>query len=338
MRRAIIVGLAGPVLHPQEHEFLSATRPAGLIIFARNVEDPAQLRQLITDARNAISDADCLVLVDQEGGRVQRLRPPHWTALPPASRFGQLYGHDPDRALQSLAQITRLCAAELRDVGINTNCAPCLDLPVDGAHDVIGDRAYGKSPSTIIELGSVVAESFITSGVLPVAKHVPGHGRAKVDSHKHLPIIATSQQDLTGTDFAPFRALNHLPAAMTAHVVYPCIDPNAPATTSKQVTSQIIRGEIGFDGLLLSDDLSMSALSGTIGERARAVREAGCDVVLHCNGNLAEMREVAEAAGNLAERSLERFQSACAIINRDVFPPDLHQLRAETREFLEEIQ
>ncbi len=338
MRRAVIVGLSGLTLQPQERAFLTDARPAGIIIFARNVSTPEQLSELIHDARDAVADPDCLVLVDQEGGRVQRLRPPYWTALPAAAKFDQHYEKHPDTAKRVLALVARLCAAELREMGINTNCAPCLDIPVAGAHDVIGDRAYGNAPARVAELGRIVAESFTSAGILPVAKHIPGHGRARVDSHKDLPIVETSLQELRATDFAPFRMLNDLPAAMTAHVVYQSIDPSAPATISDKAITDYIRGEIGFDGLLMSDDLSMSALSGTIGDRARAVRRAGCDLVLHCNGNLNEMQAAADHAGNLAGRSLERFETACAIVNKDIFPPDMRALREQTREFLEVLQ
>lgn len=338
MRRALIVGLAGSTLCPAERAFLKEVCPAGLILFARNVDEPDQLRHLIADAREAIGCSDCLVLVDQEGGRVQRLRSPYWTEFPAAARYGKLFEKDADIAKRRLAAASQLCAAELRDVGINTNCAPCLDLPVEGAHDVIGDRAYGRAQSQVASLGSIVADSYIEAGILPVAKHLPGHGRAKVDSHKDLPVVETELDQLINSDFSPFRALNHLPAAMTAHVVYTSVDSERPATTSRQVINSVIRGEIGFDGLLMTDDLSMSALQGTIGERAQAARLAGCDLLLHCNGNLAEMKAASEQAGNLSDRSLERYQAACAIVNKDVFPLNFHELRAQVREFLEELR
>lgn len=338
MRSSVIVGLSGTSLQPDEQAFLSETRPAGVIIFARNVENPEQLRQLTRDVRSAINEQDCLLLVDQEGGRVQRLKSPNWTDLPAADCYGTIYNKDPERAAAVLAQVTALCAAELRDVGINTNCAPCLDLPVDGAHDVIGSRAFGRSASLIGKLGAIAAQTFMDAGVLPVAKHVPGHGRAQVDSHQDLPVVDTAIDELVDTDFAPFQQLSHLPAAMTAHVVYADVDPQAPATTSATVIDTVIRGEIGFDGLLMSDDLSMAALQGSIGERARSARNAGCDLALHCNGNLDEMRDAAANAGNLSGRSLERFEAACAIVSKDVFPLDLRELQAGAREILAELQ
>ena len=338
MRRALIVGLAGTSLRQDEARFLNEVCPAGLILFARNVEEPDQLRKLISDAREAIGSPDCLVAVDQEGGRVQRLRSPHWTEFPPAARYGELFVTDADKAARFLTLATRLCAAELRNVGFNTNCAPCLDLQVDGAHDVIGDRAYGRELPLVTDLGRTVAETYMEAGVLPVIKHLPGHGRAQVDSHKALPVVEAEFDELTVTDFAPFRALSDLPAAMTAHVVYTSVDPTEPATTSERVIASVIRDSIGFGGLLMTDDLSMSALRGSIDERTQAARSAGCDLALHCNGNLDEMKAVADEAGNLSGGSLERYRAACAIVSKEVFPPDIRELRAQVREFLEELQ
>lgn len=338
MRRALIVGLADTWLRPGEGRFLNEVCPAGLILFSRNVEAPDQLRKLISDAREAIGSPDCLVALDQEGGRVQRLRPPHWTELPAAARYGDLFATNARKAKRALALATRLCAAELRDVGINTNCAPCLDLPVDGAHDVIGDRAYGRELSHVVDLGRIVAKTNMEAGVLPVIKHMPGHGRAQVDSHKALPIVETEIDELVATDFATFRALRDLPAAMMAHVVYTSVDAKMPATTSASVIGSIVRDAIGFDSLLLTDDLSMSALRGEVGERALAARTAGCDLALHCNGNLDEMKAVADQTGNLSGRSLERFLAACAIVRKDLSSPDIDELRAQVSEFLEELR
>ena len=338
MHRALIVGLADTSLRPEEGRFLKEVCPAGLILFARNVEAPDQLRKLISDAREAIGSPDCLVAIDHEGGRVQRLRSPHWTEFPAAARYGELFATNAKKATRALALATRLCAAELRDLGINTNCAPCLDLPVEGAHDVIGDRAYGRELPLVVDLGRIVAKTYMEAGVLPVIKHMPGHGRAKVDSHKALPIVETEIDELVTTDFAPFRALKDLPAAMTAHVVYTSVDSTMPATTSERVIGSIVRDAIGFDNLLLTDDLSMSALRGDVGERALAARTAGCDLVLHCDGNLYEMKAVADQAGNLSGRSLERFLAACAIVRKDVCPPDIDELRAQVSEFLEELR
>jgi beta-N-acetylhexosaminidase len=316
MRAAFITGLAGLELMPEEAAFLARVQPAGLILFARNCDTPDQLRALIADARGAIGAGDVLVLIDQEGGRVQRLRPPHWRALPPASNYANLAARDPERAMRAARLAAQLTAQDLLALGINTNCAPVLDVPVPGSHDIIGNRAYGKTPDDIIRLGRVVAEGYLSGGVLPVIKHIPGHGRATADSHLELPVVATSRADLEATDFVPFRALRDIPAAMTAHVVFTSIDPAAPASTSAIVHRDILRGSIGYDGLLMSDDLGMKALTGRFEDRAAAVIGAGSDVALHCNGNLEEMIAVAAGVPALAADALRRFQRAVAVIGQ----------------------
>jgi len=326
MRKAFICGLAHTVLTSEEALFLAQERPAGLIIFSRNVATPQQLARLIDDARNAIDADDVLVLVDQEGGRVQRLAPPHWHKLPSAQSFAERMVHEPDAgtaARASARDIARLTAHELRAVGINVNCVPCADVPTPNAHDIIGARAYGSTLDSIVPLARVVAEAHMDMSVLPVLKHIPGHGRALVDSHLALPVVAAQFNELAATDFAAFRALNDLPAGMTAHVVYSAIDAVQPATTSSKVISEIIRGEIGFDGLLMSDDLSMHALQGGIGERAVAAVSAGCDLALHCNGRLTEMAAVASNVPAMTERVQERFAQCIAITASEVFPLDL---------------
>ena len=241
-------------------------------------------------------------------------RQPLAHTLPPARAFATMYAAAPEAAVRALNAVSRLVASELTTLGINTNCAPVLDVPCEGAHDIIGDRAYGKEPATIIDLGRVVADGLLAGGVLPVVKHVPGHGRAGADSHLDLPVVATAAADLERTDFAPFRALADLPAAMTAHVVFSDIDADAPASVSRVVTQTVIRGAIGFDGLLMSDDLSMRALAGSLRSRAEAVISAGSDLALHCNGNLAEMREVVEGVPALAGQALQRLERARAAI------------------------
>ncbi len=316
MPRAFITGLAGPTLLDVERSFLASTRPAGIILFARNCVAHDQIRRLIGDALDAIGDADALVLIDQEGGRVQRLRPPIGRALPAAAAFGALYAGDPDDARRLAFLVSRQNAADLRALGINTNCAPVLDVPVPGAHDVIGNRAYGATPEQVAALGTEVAAGLMAGGVLPVMKHIPGHGRAGADSHHALPVVATPRAELEATDFAPFRALAHLPAAMTAHVLFTDIDSAHPASTSPTVTNDIIRGTIGFDGLLMSDDLSMKALGGTVGERARAVLAAGSDLVLHCNGIMAEMEAVAAECPAISGRSRRRLDAALAVLQQ----------------------
>ncbi|MDX2259692.1 MAG: beta-N-acetylhexosaminidase [Hyphomicrobiaceae bacterium] len=316
MRSAMIVGLAGPDLARSEARFLRETAPAGVILFARNCVSHEQIRRLVGEARSAIGSDDVLVLIDQEGGRVQRLRPPLGRALPPARVYGDLYRIDPVAAVGHARQVFALLAADLRALGIDCDCAPVLDRPVPGAHDIIGDRAFAGEVAAIVALGRAVAEGLMAGGVVPVVKHMPGHGRAGADSHLELPRVSTSADELAATDFAPFAALADLPAAMTAHVVYDAIDPAAPATTSRTVVAETIRGSIGFDGLLMSDDLSMRALAGPLDQRARASLAAGCDVVLHCNGDFAEMSAVAESVPELTGRAAERFAAAVAVTRR----------------------
>lgn len=322
MKKAVIVGLAGTVLGTEEAAFLRACRPAGLIIFTRNADTPIQLKSLIADARNAVGDDDLLVLIDQEGGRVQRLAEPHWRPLPAAASFGQRYRRDRRGAEQAAGRVSALMAFELRQLGINANCVPCVDRPVPGAHDIIGTRAYADDVETIEHLARIVAEAHLAAGVLPIIKHVPGHGRARVDSHLELPIVETSHDELARTDFEPFRLLNDMPAAMTAHVVYPAIDPDNPATTSATIVSRVIRQEIGFGGLLMSDDLSMKALDGKLSDRATAAVAAGCDIALHCNGDLAEMDEIADAVPNLDGAALDRFRACTAVTQIEPYPLD----------------
>jgi beta-N-acetylhexosaminidase len=315
MLSAFIMGLAGLELAPEEVSFLRSARPCGVILFARNVASPDQLRRLTDAAANAVAD-EILVLVDQEGGRVRRLRPPHWRELPCASAYDRACGGDLERAVAAARAVARLTAADLRAVGINTNCAPLLDVPVPGSHDVIGDRAFAASPERVAALGAAVAEGLMEGGVLPVMKHVPGHGRATADSHHALPVVEAAPAELEATDFAPFRALRHLPAAMTAHVVFAAYDSHSPASTSRRVTEAVIRGSIGFDGLLMSDDIGMKALSGAPADNARAVLAAGTDVVLACNGGLAESEAVAGLAPGLGGKALARFERARAVLNR----------------------
>ncbi len=313
MPSAFISGLSGERLTSEERSFLRASGPAGIILFARNCSSADQVRQLVAEAREATGGDALLVLIDQEGGRVQRLKPPIARRLPPARAFARLYAEDAAAAGQAAFLVSRLVADELTGLGINTNCAPVLDVPCAGAHEIIGDRAYGTDPASIAALGRAVADGFLAGGVLPVMKHIPGHGRATADSHYDLPVVTATVAELEATDFAPFRALSGLPAAMTAHVVFTAIDPDAPASTSPVVTRQVIRNAMGFDGLLMSDDLSMRALSGSLRDRAEAVLRAGSDLALHCNGNLEEMREVAAAAPTLAGKALARLERARAV-------------------------
>jgi beta-N-acetylhexosaminidase len=316
MTAALIAGLAGPELLSDERRFYREVQPAGVILFARNAENEDQLKRLVGDVRAAVGRDDFLVLIDQEGGRVQRLKPPLARRLPPADRYAELYRRDAERALEAAFFVARLAAEELLAYGITMNCAPVLDLAIPGAHDIIGDRAYGSETSQIAALAGAVAEGLMAGGVVPVIKHIPGHGRATADSHFDLPVVGTTKADLTATDFVPFKALAHLPAAMTAHVVYSAFDANEPASTSPVVIEHVIRGAIGFGGLLMSDDLSMKALRGSMRERAETVIKAGCDLALHCNGDLGEMREAAAGVPPLKDEAVARFAAACAIASR----------------------
>ncbi len=328
MQKAFITGLAGLRLTPEERAFVAAERPAGLILFTRNCETAEQIWQLVADFRVAAGTEDILVLIDQEGGRVQRLRPPLARLLPPAAAYAAHFPGDLDGAAQAARLIAHATAAELKGMGINTNCAPVLDVPVAGAHDIIGNRAFGADLRTIVKLGMAVADGLMAGGVLPVMKHIPGHGRATADSHLELPVVATDKPTLMATDFEPFRQLAGLPAAMTAHVVFSALDATRPASTSRAVTTEIIRQHIGFSGLLISDDLSMKALTGTFAERTRAVLAAGSDLALHCNGEMAEMREVAAATPPLAGLAKTRFEEAIEVVRQPAQPVD--NARVET--------
>ena len=323
-KTAAIFGCAGPVLGAEERAFFAESDPAGFILFKRNCEEPAQVRRLVEDLRGCVGRR-APVLIDQEGGRVQRLKPPHWRAAPPARRFAELYQRDAAAGLRAAWINVRLIAAELHDLGIDVDCAPVLDHPVPGAHDVIGDRALGDDIATIAALGRAVMDGLLAGGVLPVIKHLPGHGRAEVDSHLHLPIVTATVEELAADDLPPFRALADAPFAMTAHVVYSAWDAERVATWSPEVISGIIRGEIGFAGCLLGDDLSMQALDGGLGERARRAIAAGCDLALHCNGDLTEMRDVAAGAGTISGAAAVRLAAALArrTMPQPIEPPAL---------------
>lgn len=324
VHKALITGCSGPNLTADERAFFADVRPCGLILFARNCVSRDQVRELTGSARGCIGD-NLLVLIDQEGGRVQRLGPPEWRAYPPARAFGRLYEKDRDEGVEAARSVARLMARDLNDAGINVDCLPVLDVPAQGAHEIIGDRAYGDDPVTVIALGRAAAEGLLEGGVLPVVKHVPGHGRARADSHKGLPVIDATLEELEATDFRPFVALNDMPLAMTAHVVLKALDEKAPATISPLIMSEVIRGRIGFEGLVMSDDLDMAALSGSPAERARSVIAAGCDVALHCSGKLEDMKEVAAAVPNLDGKRLERFKRA---LDRLQAPSPLDEIRA----------
>src|SRR6202048_2668863 len=303
--RAFITGVSGPELTAAEREFISAERPWGFILFKRNIETPAQVILLVRELRAAIGNPDAPVLIDQEGGRVQRLGPPHWPVYPPGAAFGVLYDTDRAAGLTAARLSARLMAADLVELGITVDCLPLADVPVAGADAVIGDRAYGTEPNKVAAIARAVTEGLQQGGILPVLKHIPGHGRATADTHFRLPEGDTSKAELERTDFAAFQPLADLPMAMTAHVVFSALDPAQPATTSATIIQQVIRGGIGFQGLLMSDDVSMNALAGSIAERTRAIVAAGCDMVLHCNGDLGEMRAVARDTPELSGMALK---------------------------------
>jgi beta-N-acetylhexosaminidase len=303
-------------------------RPWGFILFARNVESADQVRALNDALRAAVDDPNALVFVDQEGGRVQRLKPPLARRRRPAEAFGALYDADPQRAVEAVKLNHRLLAHELRALGFDADCAPCIDLRLPETHDVIGDRAFGRDPARVSALGRAAIDGLLAGGVAPVIKHIPGHGRATADSHLDLPVVNTPLGVLEATDFQPFRALADAPMAMTAHVVFTAVDPDACVTVSPHAIGQVIRGHIGFDGLLMSDDLSMKALGGSFQERTRRSIEAGCDVVLHCNGEAEEMRAIAGAAPRLHGRAAERAAEARAVSRREqAFDPDAAEAR-----------
>ncbi len=325
--RAFISGIGGTTLSADERSFLRAADPWGFILFKRNVETPQQVARLTSSFRDLLG-RDAPVLVDQEGGRVQRLGPPHWPSYPPGAAYGRLYDQDRNSGLRAAWLGARLIACDLHAVGIDVNCSPLADVPAAGADPVIGDRAYGEVPEKVAEIARAVAEGSLAGGVLPVVKHLPGHGRASTDSHVALPVVDASREALQATDFATFRMLHDLPVAMTAHVVFSAIDPIDPATTSATLVDEVIRGWIGFHGLLMSDDISMQALSGPIGERAHAAIAAGCDLILHCTGNFAEMQAVAGAVPRLAGDAATRAEVA---LQRRRAPDrsDIAALRAE---------
>jgi beta-N-acetylhexosaminidase len=328
MRSRAIYGCSGTTLSEQERDFFRQTRPWGFILFARNISEPAQVRALVEQLRDTVGDELAPVLIDQEGGRVARLKPPHWKARPPAARFGALYADNPDAGREAVYLNARLIAHDLAGLGINVDCLPVLDVPVSGSHDIIGDRAFAHDPATIITLGRAQIEGLIDGGVLPVMKHIPGHGRAESDSHLALPRVSAEAEQLSASDFVTFRSLDQCPIAMTAHVVYESIDPQRPATTSPKVIRDVIRGEIGFDGLLMSDDLSMKALDGPLSVRAKQAQFAGCDLVLHCNGDMEEMRDVASEVKILEGLALKRSQQALAHLSApSPFDPDVAQAR-----------
>ena len=309
---AFISGCSGPVLSTAERAFFARTNPWGLILFKRNCETPEQLKRLTSDFRDAVGRKTAPVFIDQEGGRVQRLGPPSnaWRRYPAARAYGEAFNASALAGLRAARNVGRLMAEDLIAAGITANCVPVLDVPQPGAHEIVGNRAYSDRIEAIMALARAHAAGFADGGVLPVIKHIPGHGRARADSHLELPVVDATRAELEAVDFPPFAAMADAPMAMTAHVVYTAIDKTAPATLSRKVISSVIRKQIGFRGLLMTDDLSMKALTGSYAEKTRRALDAGCDIVLHCNGEMAQMEEVAAAAGVLKGRSLSRAKAA----------------------------
>lgn len=316
--RSFISGCEAYALTSSERAFFRDMQPWGLILFARNCQSPAQLKDLTSEFRSIVGRKDAPVLIDQEGGRVQRMSPRTgpWRSYPAPAALGRLYGSSPLLALRAARNIGRLMASDLMEAGINVNCVPVLDIPQPNSHAIISDRAYSPKPEAALTLARAHVAGFAAGGVLPVVKHMPGHGRAKVDSHHELPRVAASRQELEATDFVPFAAFADAPMAMTCHIVFEAIDMGNPATHSRAVIRNVLRKQIGFEGLLITDDLSMKALGGTYAEKTTRALEAGCDVVLHCNGHFDEMQEVAEASPALAGKSLRRAKAALRQLRR----------------------
>ncbi|MGM0560819.1 MAG: beta-N-acetylhexosaminidase [Pseudomonadota bacterium] len=326
--RAVIFGCEGTRLSDEERRFFQQADPLGFILFARNIESPDQVRGLVADLRATIGRRNAPVLIDQEGGRVQRLKPPQWRKLPPAEPFGQLWEQAPEKAGRAAWLHGYTIARELAELGISVDCLPCLDLRFPGAHDIIGDRSFGADTDQISQLGEAVSRGLMAGGVLPVAKHIPGHGRALVDSHEKLPRVTATLEQLVASDFQPFRNLAWLPWAMTAHVVYQAVDDVNPATTSPRIIQEIIRENIGFDGLLLSDDISMKALEGNFSDRTAKALAAGCDVVLHCNGDAEEMQAIASSAIPMTKAAIGRLEKSFQLPQGDglAFPDAVEEL------------
>ncbi len=327
MTTACILGISGTKFSPEERALYADAQPWGFILFARNIDTPDQVRALTKEFREIVGRGDAPVLIDQEGGRVQRLKPPHWPNYPSAGSLAGIYKNDPMKGVEAIGLGAALIATDLLDLGINVDCLPVADLRLPDAHDIIGDRAYGKDPEQVAALARVAAEGLLQSGVLPVLKHIPGHGRARSDSHEELPVVDTSLEELARTDFEPFWLLNDLPLGMTAHVVYSAIDAERAATVSPTVIESVIRGQIGFEGLLMSDDLSMKALKGSLRSRAEAAIAAGCDINLHCNGKMDEMLEVVAGSPELSGIAADRAETALELLKRPLESFDVAEAR-----------
>jgi beta-N-acetylhexosaminidase len=334
--KAAIFGCAGTVLSADERAFFHEANPLGFILFARNIETPEQALRLTEDLRSCVARAETPVLIDQEGGRVARLRPPHWRKAPPARLLGELYARNQEQGLAATKLNSRLLAHDVASIGVDVDCVPVLDIAFPETHAVIGDRAYSAAPETVAALGRAAAEGLLAEGVMPVIKHMPGHGRATVDSHHTLPRVTVAREVLDRTDFVPFKFLADLPWGMTAHVLYDAIDPDAALTVSARGVSDVVRREIGFDGLLLSDDLSMQALGGTLGERAERALAAGCDIALHCNGRMDEMQQVAAHTGAMSAAAVRRFDAGRRYLARQRDPMAAAEVKRKLADLLPE--
>lgn len=332
--KAFITGVAGTSISDKEREFIDHEHPWGLILFARNIEDRKQVHKLVDQFREAVGRADAPVLIDQEGGRVQRLKEPHWQKYAAGQILGDIWHNNKKSGERAIYLQSRLIAYDLTEVGINVDCLPVLDVPVEGGHDVIGDRAYSRDPQEVAIMSKIACKGLLDGGVLPVIKHIPGHGRAGVDSHKELPSVNATLEELQNSDFIPFKALNDMPLAMTAHVKYSALDAENCATVSPYIIENIIRKDFKFDGLLMSDDLSMQALQGCIAERTKASFEAGCDIVLHCNGVLSEMEEIAAVCEVLDGQSMARADAALQQMH-EPDEIDVDAMRSELNKLLE---
>jgi beta-N-acetylhexosaminidase len=332
----VFFGLAGHTLSADEHALFSACKPAGYILFARNIDTPDQVQRLCTQLRDIAGNAQLPILIDQEGGRVARMRPPHWQAYPPQAVFGRLYAQNPEAGLKAARLNAQLLGYDLSACAVTVNCLPLLDVPQADAHEIISDRAFSAQPEAVARLGRAVLEGLTSQGVVGVIKHIPGHGRAAVDSHLALPVV-TAGDALLAQDLMPFQALNDAPMAMTAHVVYTAWDAQHCATLSPTIISDVIRGSIGFEGLLMSDDIGMQALKGDMATRARAVLEAGCDIALHCSGDLAQMQAIAQACPPITLEAQARLAQACQAIGKKV-DFDVEAARAERDALLAALQ
>lgn len=323
--KPIIFGFAGTELSTEERDFFCSVSPFGFILFQRNCDDTNQIKKLTSDLREAVGRDNVPIFIDQEGGRVARLKPPNWKNLPAFRKLGMIYEKDKLRGLEAMAQHTRITAHMLRDLGINGNCSPVLDLFVDGASQAIGDRALSGNPETVAALGRVAIDTFLNNGVLPVIKHLPGHGRVVVDPHLTLPTVETERSVLEAKDFAPFVALNDAPIGMNCHVVFKALDPVLPVSMSAKIHIDIIRGYIGFKGLLFSDDIAMKALNGALDKLTKQVLAAGADVALYCPGTMQEMKQIAASLPEISAESIARWnraQSMLRTVNTDYDPTE----------------